>query len=242
MFLKTPNIPAGPVVLCALAEGWPAVEAGLSALSVEVLAVPAHTALSPPVSRHADLQLHHLGGNRIVVAQDSPLRSALEPRGFACTVCAAPLGPGYPADVALCGLGIGGRLYAHPAATAPEVRGAWPELRPVRQGYARCGACVVDESAIITADRSIAAAAEADGLAVLRIRPGYIELPGYPYGFIGGCGGLIDRKVLALTGDIDRHPDGAAIRAFCGERGVAVHSLTDGPLLDVGGVLPLLEE
>lgn len=115
-------------------------------------------------------------------------------------------------------------------------------LVPVNQGYAKCSVCAVDERSIITQDPSIAQAAKRHGLNVLKIQAGRILLPGYDTGFIGGCSGLLGRKLLAFTGSLGAHPDGEWIKEFLHSRGVEPLELTDGPLYDVGSILPLLEE
>ena len=54
--------------------------------------------------------------------------------------------------------------------------------------------------------------------------------------------GLLGRKLLAFTGSLGAHPDGERIKEFLHSRGVEPLELTDGPLYDVGSILPLLEE
>ncbi len=74
---------------------------------------------------------------------------------------------------------------------------------------------------------------------VLRIRPGDIRLPGYSYGFIGGCCGKLAPDMMAFTGKLDKHRDGTRIKAFLGDRGVRTLELLEGELLDVGGLIAL---
>ena len=45
------------------------------------------------------------------------------------------------------------------------------------------------------------------GIDVLLIRPGYIELPGYPYGFIGGTNGNLSKDIIVFSGSLKEHPD-----------------------------------
>lgn len=241
-FLQTPDLPAGRARLCALAAGWRYIRNALEDLGVSTVETGPHPGLPAPLARHADLLLRHLGGSRVLAANGQPaLEAELRGRGLAVTVSKALLSRTYPGDVALCGLVLGGRLYCHPEHAAPELLAAYPVV-PVRQGYARCSVCIVDEGGVITADTGIAEAAERNGVCVLRIRPGHIELPGYGYGLIGGCSGLLAPDLLAFAGDLAQHPDGDRIRFFCRERGVEVLSLGTGPLTDIGGILPLREE
>lgn len=227
----------------AIAEGWPEITRALQAQGLTVLPVPAHPALPEPIRCHADLQLFPLHGKRVLVVQDAPVLSQrLAQLGWTVIPCAKPLGGTYPQDVLLCGFVLRGKLYGLPQAMAEELMAAYPEVIPVKQGYARCSTCLVDANSVITADEGIACAAERQGLAVLRIHPGHIDLPGYAYGFIGGCAGWIAPHTLAFTGELAAHPDGEAIRSFCEARGVAVVCLCPGPLRDIGGILPLWQE
>ena len=82
------------------------------------------------------------------------------------------------------------------------------ELIPVKQGYAKCSLCIVSENAVITADEGLAYTLCRAGLDVLKIIPGCIRLPGYGYGFIGGCCGKLDAATMAFAGDPLTHPDG----------------------------------
>ena len=76
---------------------------------------------------------------------------------------------------------------------------------------------------------------------VLQISAGDIELDGYAYGFIGGCCGFIDKSTLAFSGNISLHRDFADIRDFAGNYHIKLHSLTNGKLYDIGGILPVKE-
>lgn len=116
------------------------------------------------------------------------------------------------------------------------------EIVAVRQGYARCSAAVVAEKAFITADESIYRAAVNIGYDVLKIREGYIKLPGYSYGFIGGCSVLLDKNQLFFTGDIKRHPDYDAIKSFAANHGVFLNILDNCALTDIGGMVVLTEK
>ena len=114
-------------------------------------------------------------------------------------------------------------------------------LIPVRQGYAKCSTAVVSEHAIITADSGIANAASLAGLDVLKLQPGYIHLDGYAYGFIGGTCGKLSASTIAFAGSVNRHPQAAEILKFLEQHQVQAISLYEGPLQDIGGILPLAE-
>jgi hypothetical protein len=110
------------------------------------------------------------------------------------------------------------------------------EIINTNQGYAKCSTMIVDEQSIITSDKSIKKAAEFAGIDCLFISEGYIELPGYNYGFIGGASGRFDNTVF-LTGSLEHHPDKDNICGFIGSKGVRLKILSDKKIFDSGSIL-----
>ena len=110
-----------------------------------------------------------------------------------------------------------------------------------RQGYSRCSVCVVSDNAIITTDEGICRGAEAHGIDVLKIQPGYIDLLGFDYGFIGGASFKISDTKLAFTGRLDKHPDAERIIEFASLHNVNIVYITDKPAFDIGGAVPITE-
>ena len=110
-----------------------------------------------------------------------------------------------------------------------------------RQGYSRCSVCVVNDNAIITADEGICRSAKAHGIDVLKIRPGYIDLPGFDHGFIGGASFKISDTKLAFTGRLDSHPDAEQMIGFASLHNVDIVYITDKPAFDIGGAIPIIE-
>lgn len=106
----------------------------------------------------------------------------------------------------------------------------------VKQGYTKCNICVVSENAVITSDKGIADILSGFPVDVLQIRSGCISLPGYEYGFIGGCSGLIEKNLMAFTGNISLHPDYDSIYGFCKNHGVELCSLSKDNLVDIGTI------
>ena len=106
----------------------------------------------------------------------------------------------------------------------------------VNQGYAKCSVCVVSDNAIITEDDSIAKNATENGIDVLQIKKGFVKLPGYDYGFIGGCSGLIEKELIVFNGNIENHPDFDRIHKFCEHYNVKILSLSDEVLCDIGTI------
>lgn len=110
------------------------------------------------------------------------------------------------------------------------------------QSYTKCSVAIISENAIITADKGIASLCRNESTDVLLIKEGSIELKGYPYGFIGGCCGKLSPDIIAFSGKIKDHPDYDNIRAFSESHNVNIISLSNKPLYDVGGILPVCEQ
>jgi len=109
-------------------------------------------------------------------------------------------------------------------------------LVKVKQGYGKCSSAVIGDSTIITADAGISRAAKENGIDVLLISAGGVDLPGYDTGFIGGTCGYDDGK-LFFCGDLSLHPDGKRITEFCASHGCQAVSLCKGmKLFDVGTI------
>lgn len=228
---------------CVIAQGFTVFKAALECLGFTVIEAAPVAELTASVAAHADMQLHNLGDGKLLVASGAgalieSLRNlgliVLEQRGIA---------PEYPKDVALNCFALGGKLYCNPKAVSriliERYSAKHVEISPVKQGYAKCSTCIVNENSIITADASIAQAAQSDKLAVLRIRSGHILLQGLNYGFIGGATGLIGGNRLAVCGSLKMHPDGGLIKGFCEARGVEIIELADSPIIDIGGIICL---
>ena len=134
---------------------------------------------------------------------------------------------------------------------AASFPGCYLRFVSVPQGYTRCCCLPVDDSSFITSDEGIAKALTAAGAEVLIIEKGHIALPGFDYGFIGGCAGHLSipavpnciddpvktRKVIVFNGDLSAHPDFEAIAAFIEERGIEPVYFRGCPLTDIGSIL-----
>ena len=112
----------------------------------------------------------------------------------------------------------------------------------VAQNYTKCCTVIVNNFAIITSDISIAKAMRKNGFDVLTIEDSCeIGLRGYSHGLIGGCAGKISNDTIAFTGNLERYKFGKDIISFCDNHGVDCISLTDRPMYDYGGILPITE-
>lgn len=243
-FIRSPNLPQTDVGFAAVSATYPEIASALSRLGIRCILVGPCGALSGPVGSHADMLCFHGGGDLMIAARgESALCAEFRKYGFRVTESLNRVWSPYPNEVGLNAAKIGGRLIADPRFLDGAVLSACGMVRvlSVRQGYARCSTAVVDENSIITADPGIAEAARSDGMDVLKIRPAGIALPGFEYGFIGGTCGKIGKNRIAFAGRIQDHRDYAEIKAFLDGRGIGIVPLSDGPLTDIGGILPLME-
>ncbi len=209
---------------------------------VETMLSEADFRLPLPVRFHPDLQLCHLKETMFAL-QGGTFQKQLRALGYDVrTTDREPAGV-YPKDVLCSAFVISNRLVCNPKSVDPAIlREAAREglqILAVQQGYAACAAAVVNENSIITADPGMADLMRAAGFSVLQIRPGFIRLPGYDTGFIGGCCGLIEPGLLAVAGSLNSHPDGQEILSFLKEKSISIIELMKGPLLDVGGMIRL---
>ncbi|MEI6765656.1 MAG: DUF6873 family GME fold protein [Bacteroidota bacterium] len=106
----------------------------------------------------------------------------------------------------------------------------------VKQGYCRCNIVPLDDYGIITTDAGIHSAAIASGLNSMLVTPECILLPGFNYGFIGGCCGVHEKSVY-ITGSLRHHPQGNEMSEFMLRGGFSVTELYDGPLVDGGSLI-----
>lgn len=246
-YVEQPNLPRGDVRLAAVSGTYSEILHSLASRGIETVEIRPNKNLDQPIQSHADMLCHHLGGNQLMIAQgERDLRSRFEKFGFRIFESERPVRSPYPNDSSLNVLRVGNLAFMGKMEQDKKIRTYFQNQNirviEVRQGYARCSVAVVDDQSVITADVGIAQACIQTGLYVLHIRPGFIRLEGYPYGFIGGCCGKLGKNKIGFAGDLTSHPDCNAILEFLSIKRIEVIPLMDGPLTDIGGILPLMEE
>jgi hypothetical protein len=248
-FVKVPNMPKGPVGLVIIDGRIDSeIENTLVQKGIKVFKTSAHIDVYDAVSHHPDIMIHHLGDEHIVYAPGTCeyLLDKLRKSGFALLKGGTRLGSAYPENVAYNVARVGNVAFHNFKYTDPVLKNELVrrgvELVNVKQGYSKCSISIVDEASIITADKGIAKAAEANGIEVLLIgSEEKIELPGLSCGFIGGCTGLINKNEWAITGDIINLASANNINEFLERRGVKIVPLSKKSVIDVGTIIPLCE-
>lgn len=242
-FIKSPNLPENDVTLCVCSDGDTA--RLLTARGITVLRTTPTPHTQREVCLHADMQLCHLGGGKIIADEyQAELASELRLRGFDVKTDCSPV-PSYPDEIRFNAAVCGGYLFGLESHLSQILRNEAAACGltqiTVRQGYSKCSVCTVTERAIITDDAGIARTAEQLGFDVLEIEKGDIFLSGSHCGFIGGCCGKLSKDTVAFTGSLDCHRDGERIRAFLHAHGCTALELSPNRLRDIGGILPLKE-
>jgi hypothetical protein len=106
----------------------------------------------------------------------------------------------------------------------------------VNQSYTRCNLISLDENSFITSDKGIEKQLLLIHKKVLFIGAGQILLPGQPYGFIGGCCGLVD-GTLYVCGNFHSLKEAEKLQQIADDCSVNLVELFDGPLTDVGSII-----
>jgi len=247
-YIKHPNLPESNVKQVILGDIYSnMLQNQLLSFDIEVLPVMGGELLEEPVRYHPDMLFTYIGNGEFVLpkAYRKNFESIL-PTGSSITEGMVEPSKPYPRDIAYNVL-IAGEVYVHRLANIDRI--LLRRLREIRlkavnvnQGYSKCSTCVVDNKSVITADKGIATALKSLGFDVLLITPGFIDLPGYDYGFIGGCCGKLAPNILAFTGNLDIHPDKNSILRFLNFKGIKPIFLTDKPAFDIGSIIPITEE
>ncbi len=112
----------------------------------------------------------------------------------------------------------------------------------VQQNYTKCCSIPITQNAVITCDFYLARALRTNGYDVLTVNDSDdVGLSGFSHGLIGGCAGKLSEKLLVFTGNLNLYKYGNEIRDFCANHGVDAYSLSNNPMYDYGGILPITE-
>ncbi|GHU81488.1 hypothetical protein AGMMS50284_1420 [Clostridia bacterium] len=240
----SPNLPNEKISKVIISGEYPSIIKEFEKLGIKTITTKSHKALPLYESYHADLQCLHTHDNNVIVLQNNDyIVKQLEENNINYTICKSKGEDIYPYYILLNAAIIGDFILCKEIAIDPLVKEFAKEndkkIINVNQGYARCSTAIVSENAIITSDNSIIAAAKELEIDVLKIKKGFIDLPGYNYGFIGGCCGKLDKDTLLFIGKIEEHPEYKKMKSFADNHNVNLLSLTNEPLLDIGGFISI---
>lgn len=239
-FLPIPHYPSKTVTCCAVGARYTEVHDAFKKMDIDVFIIPENSKLSEPVRCHPDLQIGMIKGESIAVGKgETELKQRLEYLGFHVVESEYQLCSTYPLEALLDFAVVGNRIIGNRQILGMHDLLFFSQSIHVNQGYTKCNLALLNDHAFITSDPSIAHACKQLDFDVLQIRPGFIELPGYSTGFIGGCCGLIGPNQLAVCGDLRTHPDYNIIKGFLDKHQIEIIQLCNGALKDIGGIIPL---
>ena len=193
-----------------------------------------------PEQQHADMQILPIDNHIFILNECSDLKEKLREKTF--TLCENLAGYKYPENILLNFLYINGKLYGKKSAIDSALQRYCNDnhigIINANQGYARCSTLVINESAVITSDRSIEKALKNNGVDVLFISSGSILLEGFDYGFIGGASGKLNENTIIFFGNVKKHPDHTKIKDFCDKYNMRIKIISEEmPLTDIGGIV-----
>lgn len=249
-FVMSPNLPNEAALIIIGERYAKRLKQPLARLGIDALLMPDNPHVDERLSGHADLSVFHAGGEKIFLAphlRDTELMRKLEDIGALLHILPIKQGKKYPEDAQMNACVLGENLIYADNITDEYIINyltIHENKRRInsRQGYAKCSVCVVDKNALITADPSVANAARKGGLDVLFISPGYVNLPGFAYGFLGGAAFKISKNKLAFTGRLDSHPNKTEIFDYLSARDIEPVFLTDEPVFDIGSGIPVVDK
>lgn len=243
--INTPNLPKGKVNAVICTDSDKAVTDFFSSRGITVISNLPNPDIDPAVSFHADMAALHTGKNNIVLdKRQKELKEELIRIGFTVYETETEIKGSYPDDIRLNVAVMGDFVFGNISCTDKNALKLLSDKEQVtvKQGYTKCSVLVVGENAAITDDSSVHRKFTEKGIDCLLITKGDISLPGHGYGFIGGASGKISENEVVFFGDITRHGDFSLISAFLQKHGCTFLCTDNGPLRDIGGIIPVKEE
>ncbi len=196
--------------------------------------------------RHADLGICVISENTAVCPPDTFMyyKKTLSQYGFNVIKGETNVGCNYPSDSAYNVGIIKDKCFVNKDVCDPELFKLLEEygykIIHVKQGYAKCSICMLDENTIITGDESIRKAAEKNDIEAVFVSNESIILDGFNYGFIGGCMGKADKHTLLVNGELEKYKQGQIILNILEDKKITPLPLRKGALLDIGSIIPLM--
>lgn len=259
--LETPLLPQGKATVAVSAEAKETITA-LEKLGVEVFKIAPNPMLSEPVASHPDcniLQLdkstficdEEIAPSLIKFIQKNKIVNNLtigqaKHENEQVKVYSEKISSPYPNEVAINVKRLDDCIVCNTkyVGKTVQVYAAVNDLNlyHCNQGYVGCSSVLIAQNAAMTDDESVYDTFRRIGLDCLMLSKGQIKLSGYSYGFIGGCCGFIDKNLIAFNGKLSTHNDAEKIISFLNKYNVSYVELTDEPLTDIGGIVPIFEE
>ncbi len=230
-------MPVSVICSCDISDK---IQKSLLKLDFIPLKIPPCADVDVPINSHPDIQL--FAADEFLFCHKNICRKFLKKaeKYYDVIICDEVLSKNYPEDIYFNAALIGNYFFHKLPHTSKKIAAHIKKKNTieinVNQAYSRCSILEAGENSIITADLKIHEKAVNAGMHSLRVNPGFINLPGYKYGFIGGCGGFYRNKVY-LSGKLDHHPDAPLINDFLIENKVDLIHLSDDNVTDYGSFI-----
>ena len=201
--------------------------------------------VSKPISYHPDIVMHPINYNTLIIAPN--VFDYYEELFYGMDIKIikgdTQLAKNYPMDIAY-NVGRIGNFAIHNLKYMDEklkfyLKKEGLEFINVKQGYTKCSMAIIDENAVITADYPIYEKLKKIGFDTLLIEPGFIQLEGYTYGFIGGTCGNLSKEEMVFSGKFIDHPDKAKILSFLKKYNKKILWLSNTKVQDIGTIISL---
>ncbi len=206
----------------------------LKQMGYYTIEVPLHPKLASPVKGHPDMMLFSYAKKVIYEPNLEKIACLLRDNGYECVKGGKIKSSKYPKDIIYDACSVGKYIIRYDGKIEKHIEDLKAKFIKVKQGYVKCSIVAVDDEYIITSDKGINVGYGRGR--TLHIRPGYVKLPGYETGFIGGASSVHKDRVF-FVGSLKNHPDGLLIKDFIEKRGKKVIELYNGPLYDAGSIL-----
>ncbi len=244
MFIKTSFLPDKKVKLVAISGIKKNIIKNIEKHGIECIEIKNYPLLDLPIQSHADMQMLKLKNDIILLAKNLDyLKEKLEQHSFNAIIIDEDIMINYPNDILLNNVLVDnyciGKYDVMPKKLIEYCTANNIEIVSIKQGYAKCSVAILNNKAIITSDKNISIVYKQLGFDVLLIPHGDIELPGYNYGFIGGCCGMIDKNIIAFTGNLNKYKFGQEVLTFLYKHNIEPLYLSNENLIDIGSILPL---
>lgn len=191
---------------------------------------------------HPDMNISFIGRDDAVLhSSQQSMAKTLKTRakGLSLYISDQPDRPDYPFDIALNAVTFGKKIFGYKNRLSLQIsdlaKSKGYEIIDCKQGYTHCSILKISENAAITGDKGLYNKLMSNGIEALQIDNSEIKLEGYSYGFIGGCGFMLEENLLALNGSLKKCTFGKELKDFCKNHGVEIAEASENQLTDIGG-------
>ncbi|HSH35278.1 DUF6873 family GME fold protein [Schnuerera sp.] len=221
------------------------IKSNLKKLNLNIIPTIPCKEVAEPIAYHPDIVLHPINHNTLIVAPNvfDYYEDKLYGMGIKIIKGETKLDKEYPKDIAYNVARVGDFAVHNFKHTDEKLKYYLKKEKlgfiDVKQGYTKCSMAIVANNAVITADYSMYKKLSNSSIDVLLVKPGYIDLEGYNYGFIGGATGKLFKDIFIFSGKLTIHPDKTKITNFVKKYNNKILWLSDENIIDIGTIISL---